>query len=164
MAGSQEEMFRSIVVAYQERLYWHIRKIVYIHEDTDDLLQETFLKVWKHLDSFRGASNLYTWIYRIATNEALAFLRKKRIDVQDIADHMYEGKGWDTLDADSIELALQKALAALPDKQRIVFNMRYFDDMPFKEIASILETSVGGLKANYHHAAKKVEHILKQQL
>jgi len=137
------------------------------HDDSDDLVQETFVKVWNNLDSFRQDSQLYTWIYRIATNECLNFLRKKKNkfflpihDVQNELTHKLESGNH--LDGDEIQLKLQKALLTLPNKQRLVFNMKYFDDMKYKEISEITDTSVGSLKANYHHAVKKIELFLKE--
>lgn len=157
--------FRHLVDKYKERLYWHIRKIVIGHEDTDDVLQNTFIKVWSALNDFKGNSALYTWLYRIATNEALAFLKKKRtklflplIDVE----KQLEG----TLETDpyfcgnKVEKEFQKALLKLPEKQRIVFNMKYFEEMKYEEISEILSTSVGALKASYHHAVKKIEKFI----
>lgn len=135
------------------------------HDDADDLVQEVFIKVWKYLDNFRGDSQLYTWIYRIATNECLSFLAKKKkrfflpiVDVEkELSNHIDSGTN---LSGDEIHLKLQKALLKLPDKQRLVFNMKYYDDMKYEDIAEITETSVGALKASYHHAVKKIEDIL----
>ncbi|HBS88538.1 MAG: RNA polymerase subunit sigma [Bacteroidetes bacterium GWF2_38_335] len=160
---SKEVAFNLIVKKYQERLYWHIRKMVLIHVDADDVLQETFIKVWTGLDSFRSESQLFTWLYRIATNEALTFLeRKKRkfraSDYDDVENPAYgklESDSW--FDGDEIQLKLQKAILTLPDKQRVVFNMKYFDDIKYEDMAEILGTSVGALKASYHHAVKKIE-------
>jgi RNA polymerase sigma-70 factor (ECF subfamily) len=157
--------FNLIVRKYQEKIYWHIRKIIISHDDTDDVMQNTFIKVWKALDSFREASGLYTWIYRIATNEALTFLNQKKkkyflplVDVQkQLADTLETD---DYYSGDEMQLKLQKALLTLPEKQRLVFNMKYFDDMKYEEIAEILKTSVGALKASYHHAVKKIEKYL----
>lgn len=155
-----------MIKAHQERIYWHIRKMVIIHEDADDLTQNTFVKSWKHIDSFRGDSSLYTWLYRIATNECLNFLKKKnRWKV--FSDSSYSAvleehlSHTDMISGDEIELKLQKALLKLPDKQRLVFNLKYYDDLKFEEIASITDTSVGALKASYHHAVKKIENYLK---
>lgn len=163
--NSRNQAFQEMVLKYQERLYWHIRKIVLNHDDTDDVLQNTFLKVWKNVGSFREESTLFTWLYRIATNESLTFLtaQKRRTlvplnDVNDVvrnrleADEYYEGS--------EIQKKLQQAILTLPEKQRIVFNMRYFEEMPYNEMSEILGTSVGALKASYHHAVKKVEEFL----
>ncbi|UCG28609.1 MAG: RNA polymerase sigma factor [Bacteroidales bacterium] len=162
---NREYAFGQIIRKYQERLYWHIRKIVIVHDDTDDVIQNTFIKAWSGLDKFREASQLYTWLYRIATNEALNFIKKKRIKLMFSADDL-ENYLANTLEedvyfnGDEIQMKLQKAILALPDKQRIVFNMRYFDEMKYEDMAKILETSVGALKASYHHAVKKIEKIL----
>lgn len=154
--------FNLIVRKYQEKLYWHIRKIVIIHDDTDDVLQNTFIKVWKGLDGFREDSKLYTWLYRIATNESLTFLKQKKTKYfLPIVD--YENQLKDTLESDNhfngneIQLKLQKAILNLPEKQRIVFNMKYFEEMKYDDMAEVLNTSVGALKASYHHAVKKIE-------
>ena len=157
--------FNLLVRTYQERIYWHIRKMVIDHDDADDLVQEVFVKVWKNLDSFRSDSKLYTWIYRIATNECLTFLKKKKrkffIPMNDVASEL-SGKVDDGnhLNGDEVQLKLQKALLKLPDKQRMVFNMKYFDEMKFQEISDITDTSVGALKASYHHAVKKIEEFI----
>ncbi len=163
----QDFVFNILVKEYKERLYWHIRKILINHDDTDDVLQNTFIKVWKGLKDFREDSNLYTWIYRIATNEALSFLRQKR-RASFIPWAGVEKKLSETLETDvyfngnSIQLKLQKAILKLPEKQRIVFNMKYYDDMKYEEISEILETSVGALKASYHHAVKKIEKYMNE--
>lgn len=154
-----------MIKKYQQRLYWHIRKIVLDHDDADDVLQNTFIKAWKGMESFKEEAKLYTWLYRIATNESISHLRQKKqrslmpLDsVEDMlsknleADHFFKG--------DEIQMKLQKAILTLPEKQRIVFNMRYYDETPYAEMAEILETSEGALKASYHHAAKKVEEYL----
>lgn len=157
--------FNLLVRKYQERIYWHIRKMVIDHDDSDDLVQEVFVKVWKYLDNFRGDSQLYTWIYRIATNECLSFLAKKKkrfflpiVDVEkELAEQIDNGYH---ISGDEVQKKLQKALLKLPDKQRLVFNMKYYDDMKYEQIAEITGTSVGALKASYHHAVKKIEEIL----
>jgi RNA polymerase sigma-70 factor (ECF subfamily) len=157
--------FNLLVRAYQERVYWHIRKMVIDHDDTNDLVQEVFIKVWKNIEKFREDAKLYTWIYKIATNECLTFLTKKKrrffLPIGDVENEL-SGK-IDTnanTTGEEIQLKLQKALLKLPNKQRIVFNMKYFDDMKYDEIAEITATSVGALKASYHHAVKKIEDIL----
>lgn len=157
--------FNLLVREYQERIYWHVRKMVIDHDDADDLVQEIFVKVWKNLGSFREDSKLYTWIYRIATNECLTFLKKKKrkyfIPIADVAKELSEKLDEDiSINGDEVQLKLQKALLKLPDKQRIVFNMKYFDDMKFTEIAEVTGTSVGALKASYHHAVKKIEQFI----
>ncbi len=159
--------FNLLVRKYQEKIYWHIRKMVIDHDDTDDLVQETFVKVWKNLDSFREDAQLYTWIYRIATNECLNFLRKKKnkffLPIHSVGHELTQKlNSGSHLDGDEIQLKLQKALLKLPDKQRLVFNMKYFDDMKYEEISEITDTTVGSLKANYHHAVKKIEDFLKE--
>ena len=162
---TREPAFRELVFAYQERLYWHIRKIVLNHDDADDVLQNTFLKVWKNLDSFREESSLYTWLYRIATNESIthinAMKRRSTVPINDVSElirNRIETDVW--FEGTEIQKKLQNAILTLPEKQRIVFNMRYFDEMPYLEMSRILETSVGALKASYHHAVRKVEDYL----
>ena len=162
----KEGSFTQLVRKYQERLYWHIRRMVIEHEDTNDILQNVFIKVWKNLASFRGESNLYTWLYRISTNEALTWIeqKKKRVSIslsdnEDIfADRLIAQKDFDPK---KIEWKLQQAVLSLPEKQRIVFNLRYYDELPYEEMAEVLSTSAGALKASYHHAVKKVEAFLK---
>ncbi len=158
--------FNLLVRKYQKRIYWHIRKMIIDHEDTDDLVQETFVKIWNNLDKFREDAQLYTWIYRIATNECLNFLRKKRrkfmLPIHDVQHELSEKiDSSPYINGDEIQIRLQKALLTLPDKQRLVFNMKYFDEMKYEEISHITKTSVGSLKANYHHAVKKIEEFLK---
>jgi RNA polymerase sigma-70 factor (ECF subfamily) len=165
--GQQEEAFEGIVHAYTERLYWHVRRFLCVHEDTNDLLQEIFIKIWTALPSFRGEAKLYTWIYRIATNEVLNHLRRKRIkalvsldpssaSIERIIDNDAHFNG------SQLQRELHKAIQRLPDKQRVVFNLRYFDEMKYEEISEITGTSVGALKASYHHAYCKVkEHMQK---
>ncbi len=162
-----EQAFRMILKAYKEKIYYHVRKIVVDHDDADDVTQETFIKIWRNLDKFRGDSKLYTWLYRIATNEALTFLQKKRkdnsvsIDDNELLVAGLESPRSDAyLDGDEIQLKLQKALLELTDKQRIVFNLKYFENLKYEEIAEITDTSVGGLKATYHFAVKKIEEYL----
>ena len=159
--------FNQLVRKYQQRVYWHVRKMVFDHDDTDDVVQEVFIKVWKNLHRFRQDSKLYTWIYRIATNECLNFIKKKKrtsllslTDYQEVLVSKLDMSA--TMDGDAIEMKLQKALLKLPDKQRLVFNMKYFDDLKYDDIAEITGTSIGSLKASYHHAVKKIEEILNQ--
>jgi RNA polymerase sigma-70 factor (ECF subfamily) len=167
--GEKERAFSLLIKKYQQRLYWHLRKMIIVHEDADDLLQNTFIKVWQNLENFRGDSAFYTWLYRIATNEALNHLNKKRAELinspEDLeyllsnrldADPLFSG--------DEIESRLQKSILTLPDKQRLVFNMKYFDDMKYEEMAEILDTSVGALKASYFHAVRKIESLIKREL
>ncbi|MGZ4041209.1 MAG: RNA polymerase sigma factor [Bacteroidia bacterium] len=154
-----------LIGKYQKMLYWHIRKIVIDHDDSDDVLQNTFIKVWKGLENFREESQLYTWMYRIATNEALTMLRQKQ-KANTSSIHPIEYQLSKSLESDNyfkgdeIQLKLQQAILTLPEKQRIVFNMRYYDETPYEKMSEILETSVGALKASYHIAAKKIEEFL----
>lgn len=157
--------FRLLMQAYQERVYRHIRRMVIEHEDAKDVTQNCFIKVYRNIGSFEGKSKLYTWLYRIATNEAITFLKKKTrqavssIDHED--NHFAHRLQADTyFDGDAAQIKLQQALQKLPEKQRLVFNMRYFDEMAYKDISAVLGTSVGGLKASYHHAVKKIEAFL----
>ena len=161
--------FAQIVDEYGEKLYWQIRKMVLAHEDANDLLQNTFLKAWTNLDYFRGEAKLSTWLYKIAVNECLSFLSKQRSQQQislDNADQfLVERLESDPyFDGDAVQLKLQKAILTLPEKQRLVFNMKYFDDMKYEEISEIVGTSVGALKASYHHAVKKIEEFLTKEL
>ena len=158
--------FNLLVREYQERVYWHVRKMVIDHDDADDLVQEIFVKVWKNLTSFREDSKLFTWIYRIATNECLTFLKRKKrkffVPINDVQAELSEKLDAEPgISGDEIQLKLQRALLTLPDKQRMVFNMKYFDDLKFKDIAESTKTSEGALKANYHHAVKKIEEFIK---
>lgn len=158
--------FNLLVRQYQKKLYWHIRKILIDHDDTDDVLQNVFLKVWKSLDSFKAESQLYTWLYRIATNESINFLNQKKkragIPLDEVSSFLASNIESDQyFKGDEIQTILQKAILTLPDKQRIVFNMKYFEEMKYEEMSGILDTSVGALKASYHHAVKKIEEYLK---
>ena len=154
-----------IIKQYQQKLYWHIRKIIIDHEDTNDVLQNTFIKTWKGLLNFKEEAKLYTWLYRIATNESISFLRQKKQTTL-VSFDTVEHQLTKTLESDNffvgdeIQLKLQKAILTLPEKQRIVFNMRYYDETPYDTMSEILETSAGALKASYHHAAKKIEDYL----
>ncbi|WP_242927320.1 RNA polymerase sigma factor [Pontibacter vulgaris] len=164
---SRNLAFNQLVRKYQQKVYWHIRKMVIDHEDADDLTQEVFIKVWKNLENFRQDAQLYTWLYRIATNECLTFLSSKKrkffLPINDVAAELAEKiDSSPDIAGDEIQLKLQKALLRLPDKQRLVFNMKYYDDLKYEEISEILGTSVGALKASYHHAVKKIEEFLKQ--
>jgi len=159
---TQESSYRELISLYKERLYWHIRKIVMNHDDADDVLQNTFIKVFKNIKNFKGESKLYSWMYRIATNESITFLNKKadirRVDYETLQNQMVEKLHADVyFDGDEIQLKLQKAVISLPQKQQLVFNMKYFDNMKYEDISEILDTSVGALKASYHHARKKIE-------
>lgn len=162
---SRERAFSSILNKYQEKLYWHIRRMVIDHEDASDVLQNSFIRAWKGLENFRQEAQLYTWLYRIATNECLSFLEQKKkrgsISIDDVPSWMTEKlKAEDGFDANTLEWKLQLATQQLPERQKLVFNLRYFDEMPYEEMSRILGTSVGALKASYHHAVKKVEKFM----
>ncbi|RDY62021.1 RNA polymerase sigma factor [Flagellimonas nanhaiensis] len=163
---SQAKAFEVLVNTYKERLYWHIRRIVLDHDDADDVLQNTFIKVYRNIDGFKGDSKLYSWMYRIATNESLTFLKQKSkklgVSDEELKNSMVENLQSDVyFEGTEIQLKLQKALATLPDKQKLVFSMKYFQEMKYDEISEVLETSVGALKASYHLAVKKIETYLK---
>lgn len=165
--NTKQQAFRVMVGHYKERLYWHVRKIVLDHDDTDDILQNTFIKVWRNIHSFRAESGLYTWLYRIATNESLTFLNQKKKKLSggsddDLQSYLIENIQSDPyFNGDELQLKLQEAIARLPEKQRLVFNMRYYDDIKYQDMEKILETSEGALKASYHHAVKKISEYLK---
>lgn len=159
---SRDKAFRVLVLQYQERLYWHVRKIVKSHDDTNDVVQNSFIKIYRNIDKFKGDSKLYTWLYRIATNEALTFLKKQQRRTTEAIDNpdmnlANQLSSSDDIDGDVVQQLLQKAIETLPEKQKLVFNMRYFQEIPYQDISEILGTSVGALKASYHHAAKKIE-------
>jgi RNA polymerase sigma factor (sigma-70 family) len=159
---SRNEAFNLLLSKYQQKIYWHVRRMVIDHDDTDDLVQDVFIKVWKNLEKFRSDSQLYTWIYRIATNESITFLNKKKqrnnIPLDDVSTELTETLvASEYFNGDKIQLKLQKALLTLPDKQRLIFNMKYFDELKYEEISEITGTSVGALKASYHIAVKKIE-------
>jgi RNA polymerase sigma factor (sigma-70 family) len=163
--NTRNAAFNLLLSKYQQKIYWHIRRLVIDHDDTDDLVQETFVKVWKNLANFRNDSQLYTWIYRIATNESITFLNKKKnknnVSIDDMGSELAETLTESAyFDGDKIQRKLQAAILTLPEKQRIIFNMKYFDDMKYDEISEVLGTSVGALKASFHIAVKKIELIL----
>ena len=163
--STKERGYTRIIKKYQEKLYWHIRRMVVEHEDANDVLQNMFIKVWNGLDNFREDSQLYTWMYRIATNESLTFLeQQKRKSTLSLSDEesglSNKVKASEYFDANKLEWKLQVAIQQLPEKQRIVFNMRYYEEMPYEQMSDVLETSVGALKASYHIAAKKIEEFL----
>lgn len=166
---SFEKGFRFLVQSYQERLYWHVRQMVSLHDDADEVLQNTFIKVYRGIKNFRGDAQLYTWMYRIATNEALTFLKKKKKRATVDLDNEESGL-METLEADHYfdgnraTILLQKALELLPEKQRQVFVFRYYDELSYNEISEIVNTSVGGLKASYHHAVKKIEVYIRENI
>lgn len=160
---SKQKAFGWLLDKYQKRTYWHIRRIVINHEDADDVCQNTFIKVWENLHAFRADSKLYTWLFRIATNESLTFLNKKKNNQSleetspELLQHL---TGASYFNGTAAELKLQQAILTLPEKQRLVFNMKYFDDLKYEEMSEVLGTSVGALKASYHHAVKKIEEFL----
>jgi RNA polymerase sigma factor (sigma-70 family) len=165
-AATKEKAFTAIINKYQEKLYWHVRRLVVDHDDANDVLQNVFIKVWKGLENFREDSQLYTWLYRIATNEGLTFLeqQKKRstVSLSDVESGLSNKvKADSNFDANKLEWRLQMAIQELPEKQRVVFNLRYYDEMPYQEMSRILDTSEGALKASYHHAAKKIGEFIK---
>lgn len=164
--ASMEKGFRLLMQKYQEQVYWHIRRLVLDHDDANDVVQNVFIKVYRGIDRFEGKSKLFTWLYRIATNEALTFLEQRnRKQTEDIdspahagalqmqADHFFDG--------DELQARLYRATSLLPDKQKVVFNMRYFEEMSYDEMSEVLQTSVGALKASFHHAVKKIEVYFK---
>jgi RNA polymerase sigma factor (sigma-70 family) len=166
--ATKERGYTAIIKKYQEKLYWHIRRMVVQHEDTNDVLQNVFIKVWNGLDNFREDSQLYTWLYRIATNESLTFLDQQKRKAAVSLDNEESGlenkvRADQNFDAAKLEWKLQLAIQRLPEKQRLVFNLRYYDEMPYEQMSKILETSEGALKASYHHAAKKVEDFILNQ-
>lgn len=163
---TRESAFTAIVRKYQQKLYWHVRRMVVEHEDSNDILQHVFIKMWNSLEDFRGDANLYTWLYRIATNETLTWLEKEKrrkavsLDSDEglMTERLAAQQGFDS---NKLEWKLQQAIQSLPEKQRVVFSLRYYDEMPYEEMAAVLNTSEGALKASYHHAVKKVETFIK---
>jgi RNA polymerase sigma-70 factor (ECF subfamily) len=163
---TKEKAYTVIIKKYQEKLYWHVRRMVVQHEDANDVLQNVFIRVWNGLENFREDSQLYTWLYRIATNECLTYLeqQKKRMSVS--LSEVESGlsnkiKADKHFDPNRLEWKLQLAIQQLPDKQRVVFHLRYYDEMPYEEMSRVLETSEGALKASYHHAVKKIEDYIR---
>lgn len=159
--------FNILMETYKEKVYWIIRRMVIDHDESNDISQDVFIKVWNNISKFNGDSKLYTWIFRIATNEALTHLRKKKrryfIPIIDVENELASSLESDSYySGDEIQIKLQKAILKLPEKQRLVFNMKYFEEMKYKDISEVLDISVGGLKAQYHHAVKKIEHLLKE--
>jgi len=162
---TRNEAFNLLLKKYQQKIYWHVRRMVIDHDDSDDLVQDVFIKVWKNLEGFRSDAQLYTWMYRIATNECITFLNKKKqknnIPLDEVSYELAETLADSTyFDGDKAQMKLQQALLTLPDKQKLVFNMKYFDDMKYEEISDVLGTSVGALKASFHLAVKKIEAYL----
>ena len=163
---TREKGFTYIIQKYQERLYWHIRRLVLDHDDANDVLQNVFVKVWKNLEGFREDAQLYTWLYKIATNECLTFLEKQKknnsVSLSDVETGLSNTLKADAqFDPNKLEWKLQKAILGLPEKQRIVFTLRYYDEMPYEEMSRVLDTSEGALKASYHHAVKKIEEFIR---
>jgi RNA polymerase sigma factor (sigma-70 family) len=159
---TKDKAFTAIIKKYQEKLYWHVRRMVVEHEDANDVLQNIFIRVWNGLENFREDSQLYTWLYRIATNECLSFLeqqkKKSTLSLDDMESNLSNKVIADKhFDPNKLEWKLQIAIQQLPEKQRVVFNLRYYDEMPYEEMSRVLDTSEGSLKASYHHAVKKVE-------
>jgi RNA polymerase sigma factor (sigma-70 family) len=170
---SRESAFKALVEKYQQKIYWHIRRMVTEHENANDVMQNTFIKIWKGLENFRSDSQLFTWMYRIATNECLNYLsQQKKHNVvsfdnygsdnedENISPSSYLKADTESVDPERLLEKLKGAIESLPDKQKLVFNMRYYDEMPYEQISEILNTSVGALKASYFHAAKKIEKYL----
>ncbi len=166
---TREKAYTTLIRKYQEKLYWHVRRMVVEHEDANDVLQNVFIKVWNALGNFREDSQLYTWLYRISTNESLSFLEQKKrkstavsLSEDGSADLENKIRADQNFDAAKLEWQLQLAINQLPEKQRLVFNLRYYDEMPYDEMSKVLGTTAGALKASYHHAARKIEeYILK---
>lgn len=160
--NTRNEAFNLLLNKYQQKIYWHVRRLVIDHDDSDDLVQEVFIKVWKNLEKFRNDSQLYTWIYRIATNESITFLNKKKqrnnTPLDEVSSELSETLVASSyFNGDQAALKLQQAILTLPEKQRLVFNMKYYDDLKYEEISAIVGTSVGALKASFHLAVKKIE-------
>ncbi|HWV67966.1 RNA polymerase sigma factor [Chitinophaga sp.] len=165
-SDTKEKGFTLIIRKYQERLYWHIRRMVMDHDDANDVLQNVFIKVWKNLENFREDAQLYTWLYKIATNESLTFLeqqkRKTAVSLSEVETGLSNKLRADPqFDPNKLEWKLQRAILSLPDKQRLVFNLRYYDEMPYEEMSKVLDTSEGALKASYHHAVRKIEEFIR---
>lgn len=164
-AHTKSKAFEWLLDKYQKRVYWHIRRIVISHDDADDVCQNTFIKIWENLSGFKGESQLYTWMFRIATNESLNFLNKRKQNVSledtspELLGHLTSGQYFN---GDAASRKLQEAILQLPEKQRVVFNMKYFDNVKYEDMSDVLETSVGALKASYHFAVKKIEDFLNK--
>lgn len=163
---AKEAAFSELVSLYKERLYWQIRNMVLDHDDADDVLQNTFIKIYRHIDKFKGDSKLHTWMYRIAANESISFLNKKakqnNVSIENIQDNAVKNLESDVyFEGDKLQLQFQKAIAILPPRQKLIFNMKYFSDHTYEELSEILETSVGGLKSSYHIAVRKITEYIK---
>ncbi len=164
--ATKDAGFKSLVEKYQKDIYWHIRRMVHHHADTDDIIQNTFIKVYRNIGKFKRESKLYTWLYRIATNETITYIKdlNKRKSSGEVV-HLHEQLSADTyFDGNQAQLLLKGGIDQLPEKQRLVFNMRYYDDMSYADISDILNTSIGALKASYHHAVKKLEKYIKENM
>jgi RNA polymerase sigma-70 factor (ECF subfamily) len=164
--AEKEAAFRELVSQYKERLYWQIRNIVLDHDDADDVLQNTFIKIFRNINSFKGESKLHTWMYRIAANESITFINKKakrnNVSIENVKDNALRNLESDVyFEGDAIQLQFQKAIATLPERQRLIFTMKYFEDHTFEELSEILETTTGGLKSSYHIAVKKIAEYIK---
>nr|WP_262913890.1 RNA polymerase sigma factor [Aequorivita vitellina] len=164
--AEKEAAFRELVSQYKERLYWQIRNIVLDHDDADDVLQNTFIKIFRNINSFKGESKLHTWMYRIAANESITFINKKakrnNVSIENVKDNAMRKLESDVyFEGDAIQLQFQKAIATLPERQRLIFTMKYFEDHTFEELSEILETTTGGLKSSYHIAVKKITEYIK---
>ena len=165
----QREAFECIVKEYSEQLYWQIRRLVFSHDDANDILQNTFIKAWINIDYFRGDAKMSTWLYRIALNECLTFLNKQRtanqLSIDEADKELLNKLESDTyFDGDDTQKIFLQAIHTLPEKQQIVFNLKYFKEMKYEEISEIVGTSIGALKASYHHAVKKIEAFLEKHL
>ena len=163
--ATKDKAFSILVKKYQERLYWHIRRMLVDHEDSNDVMQNVFIRVWNALANFREDAQLYTWLYRIATNECLSFIQKQKKKSTLSLNELESGlsnkiRADKAFDGSKLEWKLQLAIPQLPEKQRVVFTLRYYDAMPYEEMSRVLETSAGALKASYHHAAKKIEDFI----
>ena len=164
---TQKKGFAHVVEEYSERLYWQIRKMVYSHEDANDILQDVFIKAWLNIEKFRGDAKLTTWLYKIAINESITFINRSKaklnLSIDDSDSFLINQlEGDEYFDGDNAQMLLQKAVISLPEKQKLVFQMKYFEELKYDEISDIVGTSVGALKASYHHAVKKVEKFLKE--
>lgn len=169
LATDKVAAFNEIVHLYSERLYWHVRRMVHTHEDADDLLQNSFVKCWNGLEKFRGESKIITWLYTIATNEALMHIRKRKSSKEESVENLNEivslsEEGHTYFDGDEAEATLQNAILSLPEKQRVVFLLKYYDELDYNEMSKVTGTSVGALKASYHHAVKKIENYVSSQI
>ena len=165
--NTQKEGFAHVVEKYSQRIYWQIRKMVYSHDDASDILQDVFIKAWLNIDKFRGDAKLSTWLYKIAINESITFINRSKaklnLSIDDSDSFLINTlEGDEYFDGDKAQLLLQEAVVTLPEKQRLVFQMKYFNEMKYQEMSDILGTSVGALKASFHHARKKVEKFLKE--